>query len=66
MKLIVEKAFSFSTLCKTITMASSTRFKYFNNLVPMMLSQPYFEESVRMRLTLPEWELGSPPGLPKL
>jgi hypothetical protein len=22
-------------------------------------------ESVRMRLTLPKWELGSPPGLPK-
>jgi dynactin complex subunit len=30
------------------------------------LSQPYFEENVRMRLTLPEWELGSPLGLPKL
>jgi hypothetical protein len=30
-----------------------------------MVSQPYFEESVRMRLTLPEWELGSPPGLPE-
>jgi hypothetical protein len=31
-----------------------------------VLSQPYFEESVRMRLTLPEWGLGSPLGLPKL
>ncbi len=30
------------------------------------MSQPYFEKSVRMRLTLPKWELGSPPGLPKL
>ncbi len=30
------------------------------------LSQPYFEKSVRMRLTLQKWELGSPPGLPKL
>jgi hypothetical protein len=29
------------------------------------MSQPYFEESVKMRLTLPEWELGSPLGLPK-
>jgi hypothetical protein len=31
-----------------------------------MLSQPYFEESVRMRLTFPEWELGSLWGLQKL
>jgi len=31
-----------------------------------LLSQPYFEKSVRMRLTLPKWELGSPSGLPKL
>jgi hypothetical protein len=30
------------------------------------LSQPYFEESVRMRLTLLEWELGSPSVPPKL
>jgi hypothetical protein len=30
------------------------------------MSQPYFEKSVRMTLTFPEWELGSPPGLPKL
>jgi hypothetical protein len=30
------------------------------------LSQPHFEESVRMRLTLPEWGLGSPSRLPKL
>jgi hypothetical protein len=30
------------------------------------LSQPHFEESVRMRLTLPKWELGCPPRLPKL
>jgi hypothetical protein len=29
------------------------------------MSQPHFEESVKMRLTLPEWGLGSPPGLPK-
>jgi hypothetical protein len=32
----------------------------------MRLSQPQFEESVRMRLTLLKWGLGSPPGLPKL
>jgi hypothetical protein len=31
-----------------------------------VLLQPYFEKSVRMRLTLPKWELGSPPRLPKL
>jgi hypothetical protein len=30
-----------------------------------IMSQPYFEKSVRMRLTLPKWELGSPLGLPK-
>jgi hypothetical protein len=30
------------------------------------MSQPYFEKSVRMRLTFPKWELGNPPGLPKL
>ncbi len=30
------------------------------------MSQPYFEESVRMRLTLSKWGLGSPPRLPKL
>jgi hypothetical protein len=30
------------------------------------MSQPYFEESVKMKLTLLEWELGSPPGLSKL
>jgi hypothetical protein len=30
------------------------------------VSQPYFEKSVRVRLTLPKWELGSPPGLSKL
>ncbi len=30
------------------------------------MSQPYFEKSVRMRLTLSKWELGSLPGLPKL
>jgi hypothetical protein len=29
------------------------------------LLQPYFEKGVRMRLTLPKWELGSPLGLPK-
>jgi hypothetical protein len=28
--------------------------------------QPYFEEGVSMRLTFPEWGLGSPPGLLKL
>jgi hypothetical protein len=31
----------------------------------LMLSQPYFEKNVRMRFTLPKWELGSPPRLPK-
>jgi hypothetical protein len=31
-----------------------------------LLSQPYFEKNVRMRLTLPKWEFGSPLGLPKL
>jgi hypothetical protein len=31
-----------------------------------MLLQPYFEKNVRMRLTLPKWGLGSPPGLPKV
>ncbi len=30
------------------------------------MSQPYFEKSVRMKLTLSKWELGSPPGFPKL
>jgi hypothetical protein len=30
------------------------------------MSQPYFEKSVRMRLTLRKWKLGSPLGLPKL
>jgi hypothetical protein len=39
MKLIVEKALSSSTLCKTIIMANSTRFKYFNNLVVVMQSK---------------------------
>ncbi len=29
------------------------------------MSQPYFEKSVRMKLT-PSWELGNPSGLPKL
>ncbi len=33
---------------------------------PTWVSQPYFEKSVRMRFTLPKWELESPPGLPKL
>jgi hypothetical protein len=38
----------------------------------LSMSQPYFEKSVRMRLTLPKWGLesplglGSPPGLPKV
>jgi hypothetical protein len=31
-----------------------------------VLSQPYFEKSVRMRLTFPKWELGSLSGLLKL
>jgi len=31
-----------------------------------ILSQPYFEGSVRMKLTLSKLGLGSPPGLPKL
>ncbi len=31
-----------------------------------LVSQPHFEKSVRMKLTLPKWELGSPSGLPKL
>jgi hypothetical protein len=30
-----------------------------------VLSQPYFEESVRMRFTLSKWELGSLSGLLK-
>jgi hypothetical protein len=30
------------------------------------MSQPYFEKSVRIKFTLPNWELGSLPGLPKL
>jgi hypothetical protein len=30
------------------------------------MSQPYFEKNVSMKLTLLKWELGSPPGLPKL
>jgi hypothetical protein len=30
-----------------------------------IMSQPHFEKSVRMKLTLPKWGLGSPPGLPK-
>jgi hypothetical protein len=30
------------------------------------MSQPYFEKSVRMRLTLSKCELGSSPELPKL
>jgi hypothetical protein len=30
------------------------------------VSQPYFEKSVRMRLTLPKWRLGSPSGLLKV
>jgi hypothetical protein len=30
------------------------------------MSQPYFEGSVRMKLTLPKLGLGSPLGLPKL
>jgi hypothetical protein len=38
---------------------------YYTHQCPL-LSQPYFDKSVRMRLTLPKWELGSPPGLPKL
>jgi hypothetical protein len=36
------------------------------NLTERTLSQPHFEKSVRMKFTLPKWELGSPPGLPKL
>jgi hypothetical protein len=32
----------------------------------LLMSQPYFDKNVRMRLTLPKWELGSPPRLPKL
>jgi hypothetical protein len=35
----MEKALSSSTLRKTITMANSTRFKYFNNLVAAMQSK---------------------------
>jgi hypothetical protein len=30
------------------------------------MSQPYFEKSVSMRLTLLKWELGGPLGLSKL
>jgi hypothetical protein len=30
------------------------------------MSQPHFEKNVKMKLTLPKWELGSLPGLPKL
>jgi hypothetical protein len=44
--------------------AYPTRTKGLDSLI--FMSQPYFEKSVRMRLTLPEWELGSPPGLPKI
>jgi hypothetical protein len=29
------------------------------------MSQPHFWKSVKMRLTLLKWGLGSPPGLPK-
>jgi hypothetical protein len=31
-----------------------------------LVSQPYFEKSARMKLTLPKWELGSPPELSKI
>ncbi len=31
-----------------------------------LLSQPHFWKSVRMKLTLLKWGLGSPQGLPKL
>jgi hypothetical protein len=31
-----------------------------------LMSQPYVEKGVRMRLTLPKWELGSPLRLLKL
>jgi hypothetical protein len=43
----------------------NTLFNNFDNWF-IYCRNPYFEESVRMRLTHPEWELGSPPGLPKL
>jgi hypothetical protein len=36
------------------------------SLVTFKLLQPHFWKSVRMTLTLPKWELGSPLGLPKL
>jgi hypothetical protein len=35
------------------------------DLLGRALSQPYFEKSVKMRLTLPKWELRSPLGPPK-
>jgi hypothetical protein len=38
----------------------------FDETWTFLVLQPYSEESVRMRLTLPAWELRSPLGLPKL
>jgi hypothetical protein len=35
-------------------------------LLELLMSQPYFEKSVRMKLTLLKWEPGSPLGLSKL
>jgi hypothetical protein len=37
-----------------------------NSSKVIIMSQPYFEKSVRMRLTFSKWELGSSPRLPKL
>jgi len=47
---------------------ASSKMDFLGHVLPRegVMSQPHFEASVRMRLTLPTMETWSPPGLPKL
>jgi hypothetical protein len=61
----------FPNLC-AIPLCEQHPFNVPQNSVQLFLhlisevSQPHFWKSVRMKLTLSKWGLGSPPGLPKL
>jgi hypothetical protein len=54
-KLIIDWTFDFAYLVEI-----------HNLCVPLLLSQPHCEGSVRSPLTLPKMGFGSPPGLPKI
>jgi len=60
---LVTFIFYFINFGKKIRIKFKSWFRLKGRLVML---QPHFWKSVRMTLTFPKWELGSPPGLLKL